>query len=98
MMRERAVPTCWLACGEQQVPEGTRWLSEAERGHAARMRYTKRRADFLVSRLTLKLAVARVLGWPDDDATLARIESRAAADGAPGLFVDGQARPGYLAD
>ena len=81
--------TCWLACGEEQVPAGTGWLSETERGYAARMRYTKRRADFLVSRLTLKLAVARVLGWPADDATLARIESRPAADGAPGLFVDG---------
>lgn len=89
MMRERAVLTSWLACGEEQVPEGTRWLSETERGYASRLRYTKRRADFLVSRLTLKLAVASVLGWPDDNATLARIESRPAADGAPGLFVDG---------
>jgi 4'-phosphopantetheinyl transferase len=84
------VRTWWLACAEDQVPEGTGWLSDTERGYAARMRYTKRRDDFLVSRLTLKLAVARALGWPEDATTLARIESRAAPDGAPELFVDGQ--------
>jgi 4'-phosphopantetheinyl transferase len=82
------VLTWWLAREEEQIPAGTGWLTDAERRYATSMRYTKRRADFLVSRLTLKLAVARVLGWPDDEATLARIESRAASDGAPELFVD----------
>jgi len=87
---ELKVLTWWLARAQEQVPAGTGWLTAAERRHAAGLRYTKRRADFLLSRWTLKLAVTRVLHWPDDDATLARIESRAAGDGAPELFVDGQ--------
>jgi 4'-phosphopantetheinyl transferase len=82
--------TWWLARAEEQSPPAGEWLTAAERGYAARMRYQKRRADFLLSRWTLKLAVTRLLGWPDDDAALARIESRAASDGAPELFVDGQ--------
>ncbi len=81
--------TWWLACAEDQVPEGTRWLTDAERGYASSLRYTKRLEDFLVSRLTLKQAVAQVRGWAADDAALSRIESRAAPDGAPELFVDG---------
>jgi 4'-phosphopantetheinyl transferase len=82
--------TWWLARAEEQLPSGAGWLTPAERSRAASMRYQKRRADFLLSRLTLKLAVTRLLGWPDDDATLARIESRAASDGAPELVVDGR--------
>jgi 4'-phosphopantetheinyl transferase len=84
------VRTWWLACAEDQLPAGTGWLADRERGYADGLRYAKRRDDFLVSRLTLKLAVARVLGWPEDDTALARIESRSASDGAPELFVDGQ--------
>lgn len=82
--------TWWLARAEAQLPDGCYWLTAAERGRAAAMRYTKRRADFLLGRWTLKLAVARALGWPEDPATLARIEGRTAADGAPELHVDGQ--------
>ena len=82
--------TWWLARAQEHVPPRAGWLTDAERQHAAGLRYAKRRADFLLTRRTLKLAVARVLNWPDDDAALRRIEARAAADGAPELFVDGQ--------
>ena len=82
--------TSWLARAECKLPGGVGWLTEAERRHAEGMRYTKRRMDFLLNRWTLKLAVSRVLGWPDDDAVLARIEGRTARDGAPELFVGGQ--------
>jgi 4'-phosphopantetheinyl transferase len=89
--RELDVLTWWLARAEEQLPGGVGWLTPAERGIAAGMRHSKRRTEFLLNRWTLKLAVARVLGWPDDgDALLARIEGRAAADGAPVLFIDGQ--------
>jgi 4'-phosphopantetheinyl transferase len=66
------------------------WLTAAERSRAERLRYTKRRTDFLLGRWTLKLAVARTLGWPDDLAGLGRIEGRTAPSGAPRLYVDGQ--------
>jgi len=85
--------TWWLARTEDQLPASAAWLSEAERAHAASLRYAKRRTDFLLSRWTLKLAAQRVLGWPEDTAGLARIEARPAPGGAPRLFVDGQAAP-----
>lgn len=81
--------TWWLARGEDQLPAGADWLSAAERGRASALRYTKRRTDFLLGRWTLKLAVAKALGWPDDPAVLARIEGRNAPTGAPLLYIDG---------
>jgi 4'-phosphopantetheinyl transferase len=81
--------TWWLARGEDQLPPMGEWLSAAERGRAEGLRFTKRRTDFLLGRWTLKLAVARVLGWRDDAAGLARIEARPAPGGAPRLYVDG---------
>jgi 4'-phosphopantetheinyl transferase len=80
----------WLARGEDQLPAAADWLSVAERGRAEAMRYAKRRTDFLLGRWTLKLAVAKALGWPDDAAALARIEGRNAPSGAPRLYIDGQ--------
>lgn len=85
--------TWWLARAESQLPPAGEWLTPAERGRAEGLRYTKRRMDFLLGRWTLKLAVARASGWPDDAATLARIEGRNAPDGAPELFVDGRPDP-----
>jgi 4'-phosphopantetheinyl transferase len=82
--------TWWLARGEDQMPAAADWLSAAERGRADTLRYTKRRIDFMLGRWTLKLAVAKVLGWPDDPAVLARIEGRTAPSGAPLLYIDGQ--------
>lgn len=87
----QGLATWWLARGEEQVPAGAGWLSADERRRAAALRYTKRRTDFLLGRWTLKLAVARVLGWPEDPASLARIEGRTSPGGAPRLYVDGQA-------
>ena len=88
--RRQAPATWWLARGEDHLPAATDWLSAAERGHAGALRYAKRRTDFLLGRWTLKLAVAKVLGWADDPGLLARIESRPAPTGAPRLYVDGQ--------
>lgn len=82
--------TWWLARTEEQLPPPGSWLSEAEHARAASLRYAKRRADFLLSRWTLKLAAQRVLGWPENAAGLARLEARPAPGGAPRLFVDGQ--------
>ena len=82
--------TWWLARGEDHLPPPGEWLTVAERSRAEALRLTKRRTDFLLGRWTLKLAVAKVLGWPDDPASLARIEGRAAPGGAPLLHVDGR--------
>jgi 4'-phosphopantetheinyl transferase len=82
--------TWWLARGEDQLPPMGDWLTAAERSRAEGLRYTKRRTDFLLGRWTLKLAVARTLGWQDDFAGLARIEGRTVPSGAPRLYVDGR--------
>jgi len=87
---DEGLTTWWLARGEDQLPATEDWLSTAERSRAGALRYTKRRTDFLLGRWTLKLAVVKVLGWPDDPATLARIEGRNAPSGAPRLYLDGQ--------
>jgi len=86
----REIATWWLARGEDQLPAAADWLSAAERARADAMRYTKRRTDFLLGRWTLKVAMAKVLGWPEDPGVLARIEGRTAPSGAPRLFIDGQ--------
>lgn len=86
----QAAATWWLARGEDQLPAAADWLSAAERTRAGALRYTKRRTDFLLGRWTLKHAVVKVLGWPDDPAVLARIEGRTAPSGAPRLYIDGQ--------
>jgi 4'-phosphopantetheinyl transferase len=66
------------------------WLTAAERSRADGLRFAKRRIDYLLGRWTLKLAVTRVLGWPDDAPGLARVESRPAPGGAPQLYLDGR--------
>lgn len=90
MAEQERLATWWLARGEDQLPAAADWLSAAERSRAGALRYTKRRTDFLLGRWTLKLAVARVFGWPEDPGVLARIEGRTALTGAPRLYVDGQ--------
>jgi hypothetical protein len=83
-----------LARGEGHLPEGEGWLSAAEVARAARMRYTKRRTEYLVARWTAKEAVAQALqldGWTSGPlAARARIEVRHHVTGAPELYVDGR--------
>ncbi len=72
------------------MPPPGEWLTAAERSRAEGLRLTKRRTDFLLGRWTLKLTVAKVLGWPEDSGSLARIEGRTAPSGAPQLYIDGR--------
>lgn len=84
----------WHSLGEADLSVGTAWLSAAEADRMRTMRFTKRRAEWLLARWTAKQAVASVLGVPADPASLARIEIRSVAagpaQGAPELFVDGR--------
>jgi len=83
----------WLTRGEADLPSGTDWLTEAERGYAERQRFRKRRIEFLIARFTAKSAIAGLLGRPAEIAELARIEIRHEPTGAPYLCVDGQRPP-----
>lgn len=80
----------WLAHGEHEVPAGADWLAPGEQAVVARLRYTKRRVEFLTRRWTAKRAVATVLGCGLAPAELARVEIRHHASGAPWVAVDGQ--------
>jgi 4'-phosphopantetheinyl transferase len=79
----------WLALGEDALPAGEQWLTPDEAAILAGLRYTKRRTEYLLRRLVTKHAVALAGGRPTDLATLAGIEVRNAASGAPYVCVDG---------
>lgn len=80
----------WLAVEEAEVPSGLDWLTAAEQARVARMRFTKRRNEYLLRRYAGKRAAAAVL-LPDhrpDRATLARIGVLNRPGGAPYVEVD----------
>ena len=77
----------WLALGEDALPDDEQWLSVGEAEVLARLRYTKRRTEYLLRRLVTKHAVASVTGRSTED--LAGIEVRNAPSGAPFVCVDG---------
>ena len=80
----------WLAHGEHEVPPSPGWLAPPEREHLASIRFTKRRNEYLTRRWTAKQAIACVLGLDRTPASLARIEVRHRASGAPYVHLDGQ--------
>lgn len=80
----------WLAHGEHEVGDGLEWMTPGERSALSRLKYTKRRVEFLTRRWTSKRAVASVLGRGLTPAALAAIEIRHHFSGAPWVAVDGQ--------
>ena len=56
----------WLALGEDALPVGEHWLAPGEEAILARLRYPKRRTEYLLGRLVTKLAVATVTGRATD--------------------------------
>jgi len=80
----------WLQQTDAALCEGDSWLGLVETEQSARFRFTKRRDDWRLGRFTAKLAVARYLGLPQDPSSLASIEIRPAASGAPEVFISQQ--------
>ena len=80
----------WYSQGEPHLPLGLTWLSPAERAHHDRMRYSKRRVEFLVARWTAKQAVVLAQGRPPDEVPWETVEIGHAPDGAPIPHIDGQ--------
>ena len=78
----------WLARGEEDLPAGTDWLGPWERERLTRMRYAKRRVEYLTSRLAAKRAVAAA-GIAERE-PMAAIEVRHAPGGAPRVYVAGE--------
>ena len=82
--------TRWLEQTEADLPANDEWLSPAEAVVLSRMRLAKRRADWRLGRWTAKHAAAACLKLPADPHALCEIEIRAAASGAPELFLAGR--------
>ena len=80
----------WLASGEDQIPAGRDWLTDAEGARARSMRFTKRRTEYLLRRLAGKRAVAAAVGLPENPATLRRVGVLNRPTGAPFVQVDGR--------
>lgn len=85
----------WLEQTEADVPvqpERGDWLSPGERIHLDRLRFPKRRADWLLGRWTAKQAVALFLNL-SSCSTLSGLEIIAAPDGAPEALLAGTPAP-----
>ncbi len=85
----------WHSAGEGDVPAELDWLSPRERDRERRIRFAKRRNDFLLGRWTAKTALAGALELsPElDPSVLAHIEIGNSADGAPDPRVNGMPAP-----
>jgi len=77
----------WLEQIEADVPRDDAWLHPAELLRLSELRFAKRRTDWRLGRWTAKRAVAACLGLRHDAPGLAAIEIRAAASGAPEVFL-----------
>jgi 4'-phosphopantetheinyl transferase len=79
-----------MARGEHEIPARTTWLTAGEADVAARLRFTKRRSEFLLRRWVCKQSVAVTAGIPADPASLGRVEVANRPSGAPYVLLDGQ--------
>jgi 4'-phosphopantetheinyl transferase len=81
----------WLEQTAADMPAENDWLSPAEMLQLGGLRFPKRRGDWRLGRWTAKRAVAAHLDLSADASALAVVEIRAALDGAPEVFLAGQA-------
>jgi len=79
----------WFEQSEADVPPENDWLSAGEEVRLNSMRFAKRRADWRLGRWTAKCALAAYLNLPRH--SLAHIEIRAAASGAPEVLIGNKA-------
>lgn len=77
----------WLEQREVDLPPEDDWLSPEELARLARLRFPKRRADWLLGRWTAKCVVAAYKWTPQDPQALSFIEIRPAESGAPDVFI-----------
>jgi 4'-phosphopantetheinyl transferase len=78
----------WFEQIAADVPAGEDWLSATEADHLHKLRFAKRRADWLLGRWTAKNAVAMFLGIPREPLTLHSVEIRPDSSGAPKVFLE----------
>ena len=82
-----------MLLGQHDLPVTDGWLTAAEAERARGLRFTKRRAEYLLRRWVCKHAVAAAVGLPGDLDSLRRVEVVNLPSGAPAVLLDG-ASPG----
>ena len=85
-----SVKVYWLKQTEADVPTDDDWLGASEAACLGALRIPKRRADWRLGRWTAKRAVAICLNSHSNPQSLAGIEVRPAASGAPEVFINSQ--------
>ncbi|NWG13654.1 MAG: 4'-phosphopantetheinyl transferase superfamily protein [Acidobacteria bacterium] len=83
----------WLMQGMRDVPADDDWLSIEERAHLEAISFPKRRGEWRLGRWTAKRAARAYLAGGGDTLSSSMVEIRAAADGAPEVYVDGEEAP-----
>ena len=83
----------WLTMAESDLPADAGWLSPREVAVASGLTVPKRERDWLLGRWTAKQALAARAGLNARLSSLARLEVRAAGDGAPEAFFDAEPLP-----
>jgi 4'-phosphopantetheinyl transferase len=83
----------WLEQTEADLPAANDWLSESEAARLNSMRFEKRSKSWRLGRWTAKHAIVAYRNLPCDHPTLRQIEVRAAASGAPDVFIAHQPAP-----
>jgi len=78
---------CFFIQNLTDIPTDNDWLSPGEKETLSRLRFPKRRKDWLLGRWTAKCALRGYLGFASD-MDLSLIEIRAAVDGAPEAFLN----------
>ncbi len=98
MMAQRAIPdektpVYTLTRTEDDLPNDDAWLAPEEAAVLAGLRFPKRRAEWRLGRYAAKQALVACLAGASAWPALSSIAIRAAEDGAPEVFVDGNPAP-----
>ncbi len=83
----------WLMQGMRDVPGDDDWLSGEERARLEAISFPKRREEWRLGRWTAKRAARAYLAGGGEISSTSTLEIRAAADGAPEVYVDGKEGP-----
>jgi 4'-phosphopantetheinyl transferase len=83
----------YLSLDIEDVPDADEWFSAGELSRLAGFRIAKRRSEWRLGRWTAKRAASLYLGMDLNVTALSRLEIRAARDGAPEVFMEGQQAP-----
>ncbi len=78
----------WLGRTSADLPVNDDWLGPGEKAFLARLRFPKRRADWMLGRWTAKIAVCGSI-FPQLRHALPTLEILQSSDGSPEVFIDG---------